>query len=967
MNLEDRVITKKFNIEQLKRDITRYDDSIHNSAGFSRIDRELKRDLTKKELQFLRTLLPGKYQDKELAKKWEKYNNEVYYDVSLYSKQFFKAMRLLGENGGRGLKPYWGGSYFSKGEIIEKLRERNLVDKEDRIITTPYTFKRNILSLIKNLIQNPFNFEHIPSTDHYFDADYLEHNLSKFIALPKVGIEAINLSFKKSKNRFVAYHTLPKCEYLTLLTPKYLQIVKKGVQKGISLEDMEDAVNEIKNAPNHFKKSFELIYTTVGNDLDTRIFLMDFVPKLQNERKNLSNLVLLMDGKEKSLKLKDAFPKILSHNKKYLKKYNLLENKKVVFELYEYSGFLNHIENFKKDKIAQESIKNILEIPNGSYKSILKNINSKFKEASFAYFNFLMKLKEDYFNYSLDSQEFLKTKISKATKYQTDPEYFNYLNTQIKQIETNQEIRKYLYKHKNHPKFEAILNLVSDFASSFVNISHTYQWKTSFIDYLITSDIKTQYVHLDEKKMEEISGLKINEIKKHYESLSNLPTVKDFKDGVRLLHQNELKMTPSLVIDLYYSKSRNKKVNFWLKKVQEFKQGKFDYKNSLHRELEFARFKYLVENEKVQHHIKNDYNFNDFMSIFKRNPKGEEFNEIEKWEIKCVAYESQLLFSKVMELKQKSEELGRNLLIVPNFSYGYLPFSAIRNHIEGIDTLIGSKVPSTKCHDSKEYISSKFFKSKRRKIVEKQPIILVIDGTQHLLSREGKGKSARYPDAYVGISNHVIALNDALGFDEKNNSDVKINYASFGKDEIDLRRLRNTEEFQKTLKCYKHLLKNTHNKQPYLFGGMNDLDKNLIIRTKHQKIGEMSNLKVDKINNPMILFYPVGVTNDLLPEYLKSKRPTDEDFKNSEQSHLYREFGMGHIPAYFDDSGIIINLDFSFDKYGVHYHNRLENAVQEEFNKSREHKPKNNLTYALDLQKMVKKLNLKHSYHECSV
>jgi len=942
MNLEDRVITKKPNFQKLRKRLSKLITHIDNP----------RRDLTKKETKFIAEF----FEHKSATNKWQ-YSHDFPFEINKMIRILTPSNRYI----------HWN---FSE-EVLDELKTKNLIDEYNAPISTKQKSQRNTLELIKMLI-NDHPRLYNSTNERYYQRYYLDENIPKFRNLSKTGLEIIHKVLLKDDSRDEIFNEL---EELVITPEKDLKLINK-LMKTWRFYDTSRAVEYLKTVPNILKKSVTDALIETGDDVESIIDIKGLINTIKHKNKEISDLVLLQEGKEEKLLFKEVLPRILKYSKEYIQSQstvkeqnNFLERNKSIFEPYIYNNFLYSISEFKQDKKTQNNFNEILNIQTNSYKDILKKLHNTFGINSLEYFDFFLDKCKNYSQLSVDSKEVFQKILNESAEKKELTRDLRWIIGALETIESNKDLQKLVFSKKQDPKFLEVLDLAFQFYRGFEEPREQFK----LIKYYQTfSYADAHYSSFKDdsdlpNKVEQETGLTLKEISNYYEKFTNLPSIKPLTDAMKKLKQNELLITKDLFVGLNLMDDKEETVNSWLKIIDSFKNGEFNYQNPRHTQLEFARFKYLIENEKVQHHIKNNYTFNDFMSIFKRNPKGEEFNEIEKWEIKCVAYESQLLFSKVNALKQKSDDLGRDLLIVPNFSYGYLPFSAIRNHIEGIDTLIGSKVPSTDCHDSKEYISSKFFKSKRRKIVEKQPTILVVDGTTHMMDRDNEHLAARYPDAYVGVSNHVIALNDALGFNEENNEDLQLNYSSFGKNKKDLENLRRSSEFQKTVNIYRNLLKDSETKLPYLFGGINDLGKDLIIRSAHKKINTMNNLDVSQIKNPMILLYSVGVTHDLLPDDLKKECP-NVDLENTENYRSeYKENGLQHIPAYFDDSGIIINLDFGFDKYGVYYHNRLENAVQEEFNKSRKDKPKNNLTYALDLQKMAEKLNLKHSYSECSV
>mgnify|MGYP005838378655 CR=1 FL=1 len=383
---------------------------------------------------------------------------------------------------------------------------------------------------------------------------------------------------------------------------------------------------------------------------------------------------------------------------------------------------------------------------------------------------------------------------------------------------------------------------------------------------------------------------------------------------IDFLEQNDLKVTSYLVDELQGSDDREKTVFEWKQLTNSFKQGNFDSENELHKNLEYTAFRELVNDQKFKTHIKNRFTFQDYLQIFEGESEEDIFDEKDQFEIDAVAYEAKLLKDYVTEVAEKANSEGREVYLIPNLSYGYLPSSAIIDDLEDVKPLIGVKVGSTESHNNKEVLNSRLFKGYRTEIMNNQPVMIVVDGTKHLVSRDTPGRpsedtAARYPDAHQGYLNQVIAMNDALGFTE-------MDYSEFGKSEQDMDNLRETTEFQRLIGVYQHVLEDVEEKEPVDFHFWNTAGiDNLIIRNYHEYIKDVSPSEPGDIEGASLIFCNVGVLDEQLPYELKEKYP-----------------GKKHMPAYFDDSKKIINFDFGYDNKGVKYLNRLETAVKKSYN-----------------------------------
>ncbi|MHA1691896.1 MAG: hypothetical protein ACTSU7_09710 [Candidatus Heimdallarchaeaceae archaeon] len=389
--------------------------------------------------------------------------------------------------------------------------------------------------------------------------------------------------------------------------------------------------------------------------------------------------------------------------------------------------------------------------------------------------------------------------------------------------------------------------------------------------------------------------------------------LKTVQNSIKKLGQNRIRPTSYLVKRLAFADNRDKTIGEWLSEMDSFAQGYFDSTNELHRNLEYTKFRAIVDHEKVRKHMKNHFTFTDYLLIFDKTEEMPEslMTEQDRFEIDCIAEEAKVLRDYVLSVKQRADELGKEVLIVPNLSYGYLPVSPIVEELEhvGINTIIGVKVGSTESHNNKEVVDSSLFKGYRTKIAYEQPIIIVVDGTKHLVARDDQDKAARYPDAYQGYLNQVVAMNDAMGFTE-------VDYSNAGKTTEDMVRLRQTPEFQRLVDVYKHVIKPDaeRERKPYQFGLWNTAGIDLIIRNYHQRIGYIAPTTPEEIQGPAMIFCNVGLLDEQIPQKLRDK---------------YN--GLTHIPAYYDDSGKIINFDFRVDNFGVRYLNTLETEIKKAF------------------------------------
>ncbi|MBW2980225.1 hypothetical protein KY360_02305 [Candidatus Woesearchaeota archaeon] len=367
--------------------------------------------------------------------------------------------------------------------------------------------------------------------------------------------------------------------------------------------------------------------------------------------------------------------------------------------------------------------------------------------------------------------------------------------------------------------------------------------------------------------------------------------------------------TEYLLSELLDSKDKKATYEGWARLMDTFADGNFDAGNELHRSLEYTRFRRIVDHKKVKGHVKNHFTFKEYSQIFERQSEGKPFTEEDRFEIECVVDEAIVLRDFILEESRRAAEQGRKTLVVPNLSYGYLPVAPLVEELsaKGIEFLIGAKVGSSECHDNKEYTDSRLFKGKRTKMMNEQPLVIVVDGTKHLVARGGEDKGARYPDSHTGYLNQAIAMNDAMGY-------VNIDYSWQGKRPDDIERLRQDPEFQRSVEVYKHVLKSGNGGKPYSFEFWNTAGMKLIIRNYHQKIMDIEPMDPAKMQGPAMVFCNAGLLHEQVSEAIRERYPNHK-----------------HQPAKFDDSHKIIAFDFGYDNRGVRYLNRLETEVKKTY------------------------------------
>jgi hypothetical protein len=346
-------------------------------------------------------------------------------------------------------------------------------------------------------------------------------------------------------------------------------------------------------------------------------------------------------------------------------------------------------------------------------------------------------------------------------------------------------------------------------------------------------------------------------------------------------------------------------ISSWKEIIQSFSEGKFDSTNLLHIELEYTNFTKTVTDPRISGYIKTGITYQNYLNIYNTSEnQAEHFSDQDNFEIECAIEEAKKLRDFIFELQNLAESMGKELWVVPNLSYGYFPVSPIAGDLmeSGINVVFGLKVGSTESHENREVFNKSLFKGMRHEIVDKQPLIVVVDGTQHLTQRENK--SPRYPDAYQGYLNQIIALNDALGF-------IDEDYSYTGKTPEDIEKLRQKSDFQELVQIFKNSNIQNTNSTPYKFNFWNTAELDLVIRGNRQELGATNDTSSNSTEGNNMFFCNVGLLDNQIPSEIKVKYPN-----------------LIHTPAFFDDSGRIVKLSFYHDQYGIHYSNALEKEAK---------------------------------------
>jgi len=454
----------------------------------------------------------------------------------------------------------------------------------------------------------------------------------------------------------------------------------------------------------------------------------------------------------------------------------------------------------------------------------------------------------------------------------------------------------------------------------------------AFIDNKFTNLFGDFVQHID-KSLEFLAffsnfGLDVKELQ--IGVLENTLTLNNIHSNYSLLMNNHLAPTPHLIKSLSESNNPSSLIESWKKLLDNNFNSDFDPTNNLHINLGYTQFDNVLSNshfkKKVSDKFKFTWNFDSYKELLqqKNAPSGLtrddysfRWNSAENYsfEIDCAAYESSKLMEFIDTVKSKTDNLGRELLIVPNLSYGYVPLIPLYDELleKNIKVFMGAKIGSTDAHYNPSVFDNSLFKGIEEYLINKKPVIMVIDGTQHMIDRDDNNLSARYPDAYQGFLNYVIALNELHGFSLE---------GYIGKSSEDMTELRKLFGFNEFVHQY---TSKKGQREMYSFELWNTANLPLILRKDKKKAVEPKQFDISDLTGPAMIFCNVGLTDEQIPDSLKTK-----------YNHDYK-----HIPAFFDDTGHIINLELQVSKEGIIVHNAIEPLLKQAYAKYSTIKPFN--------------------------
>ena len=388
-------------------------------------------------------------------------------------------------------------------------------------------------------------------------------------------------------------------------------------------------------------------------------------------------------------------------------------------------------------------------------------------------------------------------------------------------------------------------------------------------------------------------------------------TIDDFLSNFNLLSTNSIKPTPFLIDELASSKNKEEMIMQWKELLSKQFNDTFNIDDKLHESLGYTQFNQLLIDSKLKE--KTDFTFTWDYSSYKELLRGNKArsrldNQIAQFEIECSAFESSYLMHYIQEIKSKADSIGKELLIIPNFSYGYIPIIPLYEDLleQGIKIFMGAKIGSSESHYNPNVFRDELLSGIEEYIFSEKPIIIVIDGTTHILSRNDADLDGRYPDSYQGFQNTVIAINEAQGFSRKRHT---------YKEEEELNELRNSYQFAEFVERNSQRV---FDPEHYDFGLWNTGEYPLIVRHEKKRKSVPQIFSADNINGAALIFCNVGLYDNHIPQSIK------KEFEIGD---------LGHEPAYFDDTHHIINLQLAVSRKGITIGNEIEPLLKKAYAK----------------------------------
>jgi len=262
--------------------------------------------------------------------------------------------------------------------------------------------------------------------------------------------------------------------------------------------------------------------------------------------------------------------------------------------------------------------------------------------------------------------------------------------------------------------------------------------------------------------------------------------------------------------------------------------------------------------------------------------------------------------NKLLEFLSKIRQNQREVVLIPNLSYGFVAISPIIPILRKEKyTIYTNKIGSSESHGNSLIIGSQP-SLPLESLTDSQPHFAVIDGTRN--TGGVRVDNHKYPDSQQGYLNYTIILNDYI-----TSQDAKSYMSLLGVSLEHIKELRNTSEYWTQKKRLEEKLKDAKLNSPYSFKYWNPANLTLALLNHGDgcaKQAKSFNQNTDNASSPTVFF-----VNSVMP--------------NKNHSLDHRTAWSDHSPAYFDDNRQAGNFQFSFDERGIYLISGLGKTVEQ--------------------------------------
>ena len=337
----------------------------------------------------------------------------------------------------------------------------------------------------------------------------------------------------------------------------------------------------------------------------------------------------------------------------------------------------------------------------------------------------------------------------------------------------------------------------------------------------------------------------------------------------------------------------------YISEIEKIRQGHWNVSNPLHVTLGYTMIQKDIEKLVT---VGIDFTYQDYLylletssaDIERRAELGGARNLIEKQkaELEYLAYEAFKIKEFIIRIKRRADLLGLPLVVVENLTYGGIVGSVIEKDLVKMGIkIVKTRQGSEEMHLNPTAIQEDLFSEEDIQfIIQKRPIVVVLDGTTSLMGTivdRGirRTRLPHMPDAYQGYRNFFTAVNERLGnFDHLDR---------FPYLEKVLKNLRRESSFERLKAKLAQIELSDEGIDGYRMMFWQRGEERLVLRSERESIGlpQYCDSGANNITGPALLFIQSGIENRLMPDWLK------EDNNNTEHHPVYfdlslRELGM---------------------------------------------------------------------------